>query len=71
MDEGVARRMTAAGYASGEWSTKPDYQADCLTCGWQLRGRNAQGPGAVHARKHKHCVRVEVDVARIYNHEVS
>lgn len=58
-----------SGYARGEWSTKPDYRAECMTCGWTCQGRGAQGPGAVHARKHKHCVRVAVDVARIYNHE--
>jgi ribosomal protein L34E len=60
---------TASGYQRGEWSTKADYRAECQTCGWTLHGRNAQGPGAIHARKHKHCVRVEVETARIYNHE--
>lgn len=60
---------TASGYAPGEWSTKPDYEAECLTCGWRLASRNAQGAAATHARKHKHCVRVQVEVARIYNHE--
>lgn len=60
---------SASGYHRGEWSTKPDYVAECLTCGWRLASRGAQGPGAVHARKHKHCVRVEVETARIYNHE--
>ena len=60
---------SASGYQRGEWSTKADYTAECLTCDWRCAGTNAQGPGAVHARKHKHCVRVGVDVARIYNHE--
>jgi hypothetical protein len=63
------RRKTASGYSSGEWSTKPDFFAECLTCGWSLRARNGQGAGALHARRNKHCVRVEVEVARIYNHE--
>lgn len=65
----MASEKTKSGYSRGEWSTKPDYVAECLTCGWSLEGRNAQGPAATHSRKHKHCVRVQVDVARIYNHE--
>lgn len=60
---------SASGYRRGEWGTKPDYVAECMTCSWSLRSRNAQGPAAIHARKHKHCVRVEVDTTRIYNHE--
>ncbi len=60
---------SASGYQRGEWSSRPDYRADCMTCGWTLSNRNAQGPAAIHARKHKHCVRVEVEVARVYNHE--
>lgn len=60
---------SASGLTRGEWSTKPDYRAECLTCDWTMEGNNAQGPAAVHARRHGHCVRVEVDVTRIYNHE--
>jgi hypothetical protein len=60
---------SASGYSRGEWSTRPDYRAECLTCGWFCQAKNAQGVAAQHARKHKHCVRVEVEVTRIYNHE--
>lgn len=65
------RKKTSSGYSSGEWSTKLFYMVDCLTCGWRLQGGNALGSAAIHARKHKHCVRVDVELARIYNHEVS
>jgi len=58
-----------SGYHRGEWSTRAEYTAECQTCGWTCVGPNAQGTGARHARAHKHCVRVQVDVARIYNHE--
>lgn len=57
------------GYTRGEWSTKPDYFAECMTCGWRSAASNAQGNAARHARGHKHCVRVEVSRAVIYNHE--
>lgn len=62
---------TESNYTAGEWSTKLDYDAECQTCGWRCLSRNAQGVAAQHARKHKHCVRVEVYVVRIYNHESS
>lgn len=65
----VNENKSPAGYTRGEWSTKPDYEAECQTCGWRLNSKNAQGPAAVHARSRKHCVRVEVAVVRIYNHE--
>jgi hypothetical protein len=61
---------TASGYTRGEWSTKPEAVAECLTCGWECFAKNAQAVGALHARRHKHCVRVGIAVARIYNHEV-
>lgn len=60
---------TASGYSQGEWSTRPDYRANCLTCGWQLQSRNAQGTAAQHARRHKHCVVIDVELVRVYNHE--
>jgi len=60
---------SASGYRRGEWSTKPDYLAECLTCGWKLQSTNAQGPAAIHARRHKHNVHVEVFITRVYNHE--
>jgi hypothetical protein len=51
-----------------EWSTKPDYVAFCDTCGWKLSSRNALGAAAIHARKHKHYVHVDVYKSVIYNH---
>jgi hypothetical protein len=60
---------SASGYSRGEWSTKPSYLVECRTCGWTLRGFNGQGTAALHARRHKHCVFVEVEVTRVYNHE--
>lgn len=64
---------TACGYDAGEWSTKPDHVAECLTCDWRLESKNALGTAAIHARKHKHkhCVRVNFEFAKIYNHEPS
>lgn len=62
-------RKTASGYSEGEWSARPHYNANCLTCGWNCQAKNAQGVAAQHARKHKHCIVVEVAVTRVYNHE--
>lgn len=64
-----ADAQTACGYSRGEWGTKPDATAECLTCDWRCQAANAHGVGAQHARKHGHCVRIEINVARIYNHE--
>ncbi len=55
----------------GEWSTKPCATAECRTCSWTCDAKNAQAVGAIHARTKKHCVRVQVEIARIYNHEAS
>ncbi len=63
------KNESASGYKRGEWGTKPSYRAECLTCGWKLESFNAQGPAAIHARKHQHCVHVDVEISRIYNHE--
>lgn len=35
-------------------------RANCDTCGKHWEGLNAQGVGAIHARKHGHKVLVEV-----------
>lgn len=63
------REQSASGYHRGEWSVKPYFRAECLTCGWSCQAQNAQGIAAQHARRHKHCVRVEIENVRIYNHE--
>lgn len=65
----MSASKSACGYSRGEWSPKPHYRAECLTCGWSSHANNAQGNAARHARKYKHGVRVEVEVVRIYNHE--
>lgn len=61
--------QSASGYTRGEWSAKPVYNANCLTCGWHSNAPNAQGNAAKHARAHKHCVCVEVARTVVYNHE--
>ena len=64
------RPKTKSGYTKGEWSTKPDYRAECLTCGWKLSNdTNALGAAARHSRAKNHCVHVERFSSHIYNHE--
>jgi hypothetical protein len=62
-------KKTACGYTAGEWSTKPDVKANCLTCGWQCLAANAHGLGAQHARKRGHCVAIDDCRVHVYNHE--
>lgn len=57
------------GKPSGEWSTKPDMRAECLTCGMQWKTPNALGISAIHARRQNHCVRVEVERTVVYDHD--
>lgn len=48
------------------WTTKPDYDAECMDCGWRCSGRNALGTAARHHDSTKHNVRVGVETAVYY-----
>lgn len=63
---------TASGYKSGASKTRPYAKAYCETrgCGWESVGAtNSHREGKKHARENKHCVVVQLDHERIYNHE--
>jgi len=42
--------------------------AECKDCGWRNENyKNAQATGAIHAKKHKHRVEVEVGYSHVYD----
>lgn len=51
---------------SRDWKVRPDFEAECLDCGWSAITANAHGLGVQHARKNGHHVRVEV--YRVYHY---
>ena len=42
-------------------------RAECMDCGWELEGINAQGTGASHAKHHKHKVLVTTEIESSYD----
>lgn len=49
------------------WRTKPDYFAQCLTCGARNNGKKTVlGWARLHAIKRQHTVHVDVTYVRVY-----
>ena len=45
--------------------------ATCMDCTWELENINAQGVGAMHAKRHKHKVLVTTEIESSYDGRVS
>lgn len=54
----VANRVNSSGLRY--WVTKPDMTARCMDCDWEGEGPNIQGVGALHSKRERHEVRVDI-----------